>query len=93
MPANETDRVLYGRMSRALNATGRPILFSLCQWGESRVWEWAPAIAQMFRIQMDHLPFWSLPTRADGVGYGQGTKEIMDGYTSTVHDFRRVVAS
>lgn len=85
-PSNETDQALYGRMSKALNATGRPILFSLCQcvhephglpfvgnlsshtsviaaarWGESSVWEWGGKIAQMFRIQMDHLPFWSLP--------------------------------
>jgi len=35
----------------------------------------------MFRIQMDHLPFWSLPKAiggGDGVGYGQGTKEIIE---------------
>ena len=30
-PGNETDQSLYGQMSKALNATGRPILFSLCQ--------------------------------------------------------------
>ena len=60
-PANESDQALYGAMSRALNATGRPILFSLCQWGESEVWEWGGDIAQMFRIQQDHLPFWSVP--------------------------------
>ncbi len=34
---NGTDLELYGRMSAALNATGRPILFSLCNWGESQV--------------------------------------------------------
>jgi hypothetical protein len=27
-------------MSKALNATGRPILFSLCEWGLYDVWEW-----------------------------------------------------
>eukprot|EP00983_Pelagomonas_calceolata_P051682 1142519-Pelagomonas_calceolata.AAC.2 len=30
----------YARMSRALNATGRPILFSLCSWGTGKPWLW-----------------------------------------------------
>ena len=75
---NGTDPQLYGEMSAALNATGRPVLFSLCSWGEANVWEWGAGVAQMFRIQMDHLPFWSLPTQAQGVGYGQGTLDIID---------------
>src|SRR5439155_7175449 len=31
----------YARMSRALRATGRPIVFSMCEWGTSRPWTWA----------------------------------------------------
>lgn len=31
---------LYGLMRDALNATGRPILFSICEWGLYNVWEW-----------------------------------------------------
>ena len=42
-----TDRELYGNMSAALNATGRPMLFSLCSWGEEDVWEWGADVAQM----------------------------------------------
>ena len=76
---NFTDQELYGRMSKALNETGRPILFSLCSWGESEVWKWGGQIAQMFRIQEDHLPFWSWPhPGGDEEGYGQGTKEIIE---------------
>ena len=48
---------------------------------ESAVWEWGGKIAQMFRVSMDHLPFWSLPkavSGGDGAGYGQGTKEIIE---------------
>ena len=33
-------------MSKALNASGRPVLFSLCNWGESEVWKWGGEIAQ-----------------------------------------------
>jgi len=78
---NFSDQDLYGEMSKALNKTGRPILFSLCNWGEQNVWEWGGDIAQMFRIQRDHLPFWSW-TKGDAdddeAGYGQGTKEIIE---------------
>lgn len=31
---------LYGKMGRALQATGRPIVFSLCEWGHHRPWLW-----------------------------------------------------
>ena len=47
-----TDPQLYGAMSSALNATGRPVLFSLCSWGLDSVWKWGSSIAQMYRIQM-----------------------------------------
>jgi alpha-galactosidase len=30
----------YRTMSNALKATGRPIVFSLCEWGENKPWEW-----------------------------------------------------
>lgn len=31
----------YNRMSLALKASGRDILFSACNWGGEKVWEWA----------------------------------------------------
>jgi alpha-galactosidase len=34
----------YDKMAKALKATGRPIVFSLCQYGWDAVWEWAPAL-------------------------------------------------
>ena len=84
-----TDRELYGNMSAALNRTGRPILFSLCQWGEQEVWEWGHAIAQMFRIQMDHLPLWSWPGTGAGAGYGEGTREIIE-WMATIDPHRYI---
>lgn len=30
----------YDTMSKALNASGRPILYSLCNWGEDYPWNW-----------------------------------------------------
>ncbi|KAF7347050.1 Alpha-galactosidase [Mycena venus] len=43
----------YANMSRALDATGRPILFSLCNWGVDGPWNWAPTIAHSWRISGD----------------------------------------
>lgn len=34
----------YEAMQGALNATGRPILFSLCEWGVADPWLWAPKV-------------------------------------------------
>ena len=34
----------YDKMGRALKATGRPIVYSLCQYGWDSVWEWAPGL-------------------------------------------------
>jgi len=34
----------YSKMSKALKATGWPIIFSLCQYGWDAVWEWAPSV-------------------------------------------------
>ena len=77
-PSNESGQDLYTQFSVALNATGRPMLFAMCQWGEDNVEQWGGNIAQMYRIQMDHIPFWQYPPQAAGAGYGQGTKEIID---------------
>jgi len=43
----------YAKMSAALNATGRPILYSLCNWGEDYPWNWGSTIANSWRISGD----------------------------------------
>ena len=83
-PSNETGQDLYTQFSAALNATGRPMVFSMCNWGDDQVYNWAPAIAQMYRIQMDHLPLWHWPPMASGEGYGAGVRDIID-YMGDLH--------
>jgi alpha-galactosidase len=34
----------YIKMRDALNSTGRPIVYSLCQYGQDAVWEWGPSV-------------------------------------------------
>jgi len=82
-------QVVYGNFSRALNATGRPILFSLCSWGRDNVIEWGAQYGQMLRTQQDHLPFWSWPPWAAGEGFGQGTANIIE-YAATINQSRHI---
>ncbi len=37
-------RAVYKKMGDALKATGRPIVFSLCQYGLQNVWEWGASV-------------------------------------------------
>ncbi|MGD0734919.1 MAG: glycoside hydrolase family 27 protein [Terracidiphilus sp.] len=49
----------YDKMSKALKATGRPIVLSLCQYGWDSVWEWAPALGgNLWRTTGDIEPNW-----------------------------------
>ncbi len=49
----------YDKMDKALKATGRPIVFSLCQYGWDSPWEWAPALGgNLWRTTGDIEPKW-----------------------------------
>jgi alpha-galactosidase len=37
-------KAAYEKMHRALVRTGRPIVYSLCQYGVGSVWEWGPSV-------------------------------------------------
>ncbi len=39
----------YTKMNRALLATGRPMVFSMCEWGDSQPWNWGAPIANLWR--------------------------------------------
>ncbi|TWV10571.1 glycoside hydrolase family 27 protein [Bacteroidaceae bacterium HV4-6-C5C] len=43
----------YNLMRDALRAAGRPILFSMCEWGQSKPWEWATETGHMWRTTGD----------------------------------------
>ncbi|HEY6445627.1 MAG TPA: glycoside hydrolase family 27 protein [Acidobacteriaceae bacterium] len=49
----------YVKMGSALRATGRPIVFSLCQYGWDASWEWAPQLGgNLWRTTGDITPRW-----------------------------------
>ena len=65
-PTVEQDRHparYYRQMGAALRATGRPIIYSLCNWGrvdadEGPTWKWAPQFAQQWRTTTDIFPWY-----------------------------------
>jgi alpha-galactosidase len=49
----------YAKMDKALKAAGRPIVYSLCQYGWDAVWEWGPNVgANLWRTTGDIQPNW-----------------------------------
>ena len=45
-------------MSAAVNATGREILFQICEWGVDFPSAWAPPIGNTWRVTNDIIPAW-----------------------------------
>ena len=59
----------YKKMDAALKATGRPIVYSLCQYGEDAVWEWGPSVGgNLWRTTGDINDHYS---RMVEIGFGQ----------------------
>lgn len=48
----------YPAMRDALNATGRPIFYSLCNWGEEGVTNWGPQVGNSWRTTQDVDDYW-----------------------------------
>lgn len=46
-------RAAYKTMSDALKECGRPIVFSICEWGENKPWEWGKGIGHLWRVTPD----------------------------------------
>jgi alpha-galactosidase len=50
---------VYTKMGNALKATGRPIVYSLCQYGLNYVWKWGPSVGgNLWRTTGDIQDSW-----------------------------------
>jgi alpha-galactosidase len=49
----------YRAFRDALAHAGRPIVFSLCEWGQNQPWEWAPQVGNVWRTTDDIEDSWS----------------------------------
>ena len=48
----------YTKMRDALGKTGRPIVFSICEWGQNKPWEWAGDVGNLWRTTGDINDSW-----------------------------------
>ena len=49
----------YANMRDALYAAGRPIVFSICEWGSNKPWEWAGDVGHLWRTTGDIGDSWN----------------------------------
>lgn len=54
--AGITAKEAYNTMSNALKITKKPIVFSICEWGDNQAWEWAEPMGNLWRISGDIYP-------------------------------------
>lgn len=67
----------YMTMSDALRKAGRPIVFSLCEWGTSKPWLWAKDIGHLWRTTGDINPVF-VGKKSFGNWSGLGVLTILD---------------
>jgi alpha-galactosidase len=66
----EEMRAVYQRMGQALQKTGRPMVFSLCQYGQANVEQWGPLVGgNLWRTTGDIGDEWQ---RMTAIGFAQG---------------------
>lgn len=49
----QNPKAAYKTMSDALKECGRPIVLSICEWGEGKPWEWGAGIGHLWRTTAD----------------------------------------
>ena len=64
-------QAVYKKMGDALKATGRPIIYSLCQYGLLKVWEWGASVGgNLWRTTGDIEDKWDSMSK---IGFDQQT--------------------
>ena len=69
----EDAQAAYRTMSDALKSAGRPIVFSLCEWGENKPWLWAKDVGNLWRTTGDITDCWDCKKE-----YSMGWVKILD---------------
>lgn len=46
-------RAAYATMSDAIKEAGRPVILSICEWGENDPWKWGKGIGHLWRVTAD----------------------------------------
>jgi alpha-galactosidase len=72
--STQDPRSSYETMRDALKLAGRPIVFSICEWGSSKPWLWAGEVGNLWRTTGDIQDLWE----GKGEKYGLGVVNIVD---------------
>jgi alpha-galactosidase len=67
----------YTTMRDAIRAAGRPMLLSICEWGDNKAWEWARDIGHSWRTTGDITPCWDCEV-SHGSWTSLGVLRILD---------------
>ena len=71
----------YETMRDALAKSGRPIVFSICEWGSTKPWLWAGSVGNLWRSTGDILDKWDGKEKWGGSGVVQ-ILDLLDGLES-----------
>ena len=71
----------YSIMRDALAKSGRPIVFSLCEWGSTKPWLWARDVGNLWRTTGDIVDKWETKDKTDNIGMLQ-ILDLQDGLES-----------
>ena len=72
-------RSSYELMRAALDASGRPIVFSICEWGTAKPWLWAKGVGNLWRTTGDISDKWQDHKKwPDGSCCSNGMVDILD---------------
>ncbi|MGE5645217.1 MAG: alpha-galactosidase [Acidobacteriota bacterium] len=66
--STQDSRASYGLMSEALKKSGRPIVFSICEWGSTQPWLWAKDVGNLWRTTGDIVDKWESTRKDDFLG-------------------------
>jgi len=67
----------YRTMSRAIAATGRPMVLSICEWGENEPWLWGKEVGHLWRTTGDIVNCWDC-IEDHGSWFSSGILPILD---------------
>ena len=72
-------RSSYELMRAALDASGRPIVFSICEWGSNKPWLWGKGVGNLWRTTGDISDKWQDHKKwPDGSCCSNGMVDILD---------------
>jgi len=71
----------YKTMRDAIYAAGRPMVFSLCDWGWSKPWLWAKDVGHLWRATDDIMDCWDCEDDRNNAGFTILLDRVADLYS------------